>query len=533
MNEGTVTDAPDVVPTTRRAERVADTSVRDDETMQIVCISRGSLSRGAELAEALARKLGYAVLSREDLIEAATAEGIQVGKLEMSMMKPHTFTERLARERDLYLAFSTAYLCDRLQEGPLVYHGRTGHLLLRSVSHVLRVRVVADDEYRVAATMAKLGLDRARAVQYLAEVEEDRRAWVRSMYGVSWEDASQYDVVLNVERMNVDNAATALLGMTRLPDFRMTPASRRAMEDLHLGARTRLRLARDRRTSRYDLSVRAHGGLVSVTYLPHDMEVAEEIPRILEGLEGMREVRVSVAGTTILWIQEAFDPAQETFSEIVELARRWSAAVELLRFVPSGEDSEPQVGSLTLPPDPAVEGGIQEDQPDEVVDDGGLKETLDELARVGMAGSGRYVHAGRGSLLASCCSTVPPSLAVVGDVYLSKDPGARVRLVRELQEAVADRLRIPVVTPDELRGRYMFGRRDLVRLLGFLAVVVALYVAVFTHQEPVLRFLKGDWTGAGGLSAWVVAVAVFLFVPIVAYVYGGVAGSLMKLIQMD
>ncbi|MGD8322700.1 MAG: cytidylate kinase family protein, partial [Gemmatimonadota bacterium] len=74
------------------------------ERMQIICVSRGSMSRGKELAEALASKLGYLVLSREDLIEAAIEEGIQVSKLETSMMNPRAFTERLARERDHYLA---------------------------------------------------------------------------------------------------------------------------------------------------------------------------------------------------------------------------------------------------------------------------------------------------------------------------------------------------------------------------------------------------------------------------------------------
>ena len=114
--------------------------------MQIICVSRGSLSRGREVAELLARKLDYAILSREDLIEAAVKEGIQVGKLETSTMKPRAFTERLARERDHYLAFSTSYLCDRILEGPLVYHGRTGHLLLPGVAHVLRIRVVENVE---------------------------------------------------------------------------------------------------------------------------------------------------------------------------------------------------------------------------------------------------------------------------------------------------------------------------------------------------------------------------------------------------
>ena len=75
--------------------------------MQVICISRGTLGPGKELAELAAKKLDYACLSREELIEAATKEGIQVGKLEMAMVKPRAFSERLAIEREHYLAFCT------------------------------------------------------------------------------------------------------------------------------------------------------------------------------------------------------------------------------------------------------------------------------------------------------------------------------------------------------------------------------------------------------------------------------------------
>ena len=67
--------------------------------MQVICISRGTFSGGKELAERLAEKMDYACLSREELIEAAIKEGIQVGKLEMAMIKPRIFSERLALER--------------------------------------------------------------------------------------------------------------------------------------------------------------------------------------------------------------------------------------------------------------------------------------------------------------------------------------------------------------------------------------------------------------------------------------------------
>ncbi len=498
---------------------------------QIICVSRGSLSRGKELAEHLARKLDYPVLSREDLIEEAIREGIQVGKLETSMMNPRAFTERLARERDHYLAFCTAYLCDRAMDGPLVYHGRTGHLLLRGISHLMRVRVVAEGEYRIAATMRKLNIGREQARRYLEAVEEDRRNWARAMYGVSWEDASQYDVIVNVERMSVENTAAALVGMSQLPDFQMTPASRKAMEDLHLGARARLRLARDARTARAGFSVRAHHGVLTVTYLPHDAEVARDIPQVLTGLDGMQDLRATMAATTILWVQETFDHGSETFQDVVEIARKWNAAVELVRYKPQGDEESPSEGVIEAEADTAVAG--IEDDVDAVADTSGLKATLDELARAGKAGGGRYVHGERRSLVASCCGSVSYSLVVLGNLFLGKDQAARVRFTRELQESLGSRLRVPVVTAAELKSQYLFGRRDVVRLVGYLALVVGLYLVVLTNQEPILTFLLGNWSGGGWTIRLIVAVAVFLFVPIVAYSYGSVARSVMKLIKME
>lgn len=501
--------------------------------MQIICVSRGALSRGKELAENLAEKLGYTVISRETLIEEATLAGVQVSKLETSMVKPQLFTERLARERDHYLAFSTAYICERALEGPLVYHGRTGHLLLRNVGHVLRVRVVADEEDRVAATMRDLGLDHEKARRYLADVEEDRRNWARAMYGTTGDDSSDYDVVVNVERMSVPNAAASLLGMCQLPEFQMTPASRRELEDLLLSSRARLLLAQDPRTNRFSFTVSAHHGALTVTYLPHDMEVASHIEPVLEPLEGVTDLAVTMASTTLLWVQETFDPETPTFRNVVEIARKWNAAVELVRYVAADEEVESptpaHAGAVSAPAMAEAVGGIEEDVEEEPVEEG-LESTQNELARLGLSGGARYVHGQRSSLVSTCCTGVPHSLVVIGDLFLDKNPAARTRLRREVRESIASRMRVPVVTADELRTEYLFGRRDAFRALGYLLVVILLYFLVFTNQLPILEFLVAE---GDVMARLLVAVVVFVFIPVVAWSYGTVAGSLMKLIKME
>ena len=61
---------------------------------------------------------------------------------------------------------------------------------------------------------------------------------------------------------------------------------------------------------------------------------AEFIPAALATVADISEVRSTMAETNILWVQERFDPASETFGEVVELATKWNAAVELLRLLP-------------------------------------------------------------------------------------------------------------------------------------------------------------------------------------------------------
>ncbi len=512
--------------------------------MQIICISRGTLSGGRQLAERLAEKLGYKCLSREQLIEAAISEGIQVGKLEMAMIKPGIFSERLALEREHYIAFTTSYICERAKEGPLVYHGRTGHLLLPGVRHVLRVRVVADRDYRIKAAMQQLGVDREKARRYLEEVDEDRRRWVHNLYGVSWEDTVHYDITINLEQLNVDNAASALTMMAQLPDFQMTPSSGKAMENLHVAARARLALARDERTYRTGFKVRADAGVVIVTYNPRDAKVAKDLPAVLKGLEGVKEIRGTMATTNILWIQENFSPGSESFKQVAEIATKWNAAVELVRFdsnngdIEAGEEQqegeiepqEAQINAAAPSGESVYNGGIEDDIEESAEeDDGGMKNTLEELARLGRSGGGRLVRGGQELLLNSLDRTVPYTLVVIGDVFLSKGHAARTRLTREFSSFLSDQIRAPVVTAEEIKRHYLFSKRDAFRSIGFLVFVILAYYLVFSHQEPILEFLAGEGWKTKTLSA----VAVFIVVPLIAYLYGNVTKAFLKLIKME
>ena len=506
--------------------------------MQLICISRGTLSGGKELATRLAAKLGYPCLSREDLVEAATKEGIQVGKIETAMMKLSPFSERLSLEKEHYLAFTTAYLCDRALGGPLVYHGRTGHMLLPSIGHILRVRVIADQEFRLRSVMRDLNLDRDKARRYLEQVDEDRHRWVRSMYGASWEDAARYDVIINLEHFNVENASAALTSISQLPDFQMTPAAKRAMEDLRLGSQARVLLARDDRTYNTNFTIRADKGIITVTYPPQDASLADVIPQVLQPLAGVQGIQTTLASSNILWIQENFDAASETFRDVAEIAVKWDAAVELLRF--SSEGGEDAIGGLAVPPEEGTApkqpvsreytGGIEEDVEESAHgDDGGMQSTIEELSRMGRSGGGRTIWGGQDDLVDTLNPKTLYTMVVVGDLFLSKGHAARVRMQRELRGLLADNIKAPVVGTDDLKPQFLFSKRDLIRLIGCLVLVVVIYFLAFTNQREVLSFISAtEWKGKV-----LAAIGVFLFIPIVAYSYGTVSRIFLKLIKIE
>ena len=219
--------------------------------MAIVTISRGTFSGGKALAERLAERLEYPCLSREEVLRNAAEEfGISQDGLSAAINEPPPFWQEVPGKRISYLKCVTAALVRHAGDGKLVYHGHAGHLLLSGISHVLRVRVIADMEFRIKAAMEQMNFGREDAALYIDKVDKERNRWTRFLYGMEWDDAALYDVVLNLQRLSVEGACETVVRMVELDDFESTPESQRALEDLALESTVWVALAKDERRAR-------------------------------------------------------------------------------------------------------------------------------------------------------------------------------------------------------------------------------------------------------------------------------------------
>ena len=204
--------------------------------MSIVAVSRGTFSGGEALARAVAERLGYRCISREELVAIAQAYGVPAAELTAAMEKRPSLLERVAGEHTVYLKFLRAALCEQARGDKLVYHGHLGQLLLPGISHVIGARVIAEVEFRLRSVQEQRQLTRKEALAYIEKVDKERREWTRFLFGVNWDDPHLYHVVLNLSRLTLDAACEAVAHLAERPEFQPTPASIKALEDLTLNS---------------------------------------------------------------------------------------------------------------------------------------------------------------------------------------------------------------------------------------------------------------------------------------------------------
>lgn len=485
------------------------------------------------LSEALAKRLqdltGWPMLGRRVLLEEARKAGIKVGRLKTAVIKSIGPQEKLAREKDIYLAFITKRLCESVIDDKLIYCGRFGHLLCPGVSHRIRVGLTTPMHVRIKNVMEQLNLPREKAITYLEQIDADVAKWSKFIHReTAGQDPRYYDLCLNLQHINVEYAAEMIVQMAELPAFAATKESRRQLADQLLAARARLRLAANDQTKNAELGVRAKDGKLIVTYMPRQKVNEKIIKNALAGLEDCSEKLCTPAETSILWIQERFDPESEAFNQINQLAQRWGAAVELLRVVPAaGAEERPEPIKPAKTSDEYT-GGVEDDEPER--DDGGLTRTMDELIAEGRFAGARTIYGDKNDILDVGQEGGNYSLVVIGEMFLDKGHEARMRDTRELAIGIRDRFKVPVITSSEMQSRFLFGKRQMIKLVSYAALVAFIYLLVFKFQDPILSLLGGSlheqWK-------WLSSLAVGLFVPFVAYCYSTVTGLLLKAVGID
>jgi cytidylate kinase len=259
--------------------------------MAIITISRGSYSRGKEIAEAAAARLGYECISRDLLLEVSKEHNIPELKLVHAIHDAPGILERLNRKEEKYIAFIKSALLNRLKEDNIVYHGLAGHFFVKDVPHALKVRVLADMEDRVRLEMERKSIDADKARRILEKDDEERRKWSQRLYGIDTADPSLYDLVVHIKQLTVDDAVDMICDCVSKEQFKTTPESQRMIEDLALSAAIHKALM----DVGPDIMVRVDNHIAFIeteAAISAEKRFVEEIREVTETFEGISDVKI-------------------------------------------------------------------------------------------------------------------------------------------------------------------------------------------------------------------------------------------------
>ncbi len=258
--------------------------------MAIITISQGTFSGGRMLAEAVSGRLGYRCIDRGQVISKAARWGVSQEDLRTAIEKPPSFFGQSQHTKYVYLAFIQAALTQEARAGNMIYHGLGGQMLLGKGQHVLRTRIIAPMEFRIPLVEYRRQCSRKEAVAYIERMDEERRKWMRFLYGVDWTDSSLYDAVFNLEQMTLVEACDAICALAQSACFKSTPETQADLDNLALSSWVKASLAMSSDTSGLEFEIAADAGSVSIKGGIDKPGQTEQIRSIVEKIPGVRKV---------------------------------------------------------------------------------------------------------------------------------------------------------------------------------------------------------------------------------------------------
>ncbi len=202
----------------------------------LITITRQYASGGSQVAEAAARGLGWTVIDNEFVDEVARRAGLPPAEVAQREERAPGLLERLARtlaggspelfitesavsdaERDerTIVRISERIIHEAATIGRVVLVGRGAQAILAERPDALHVYLVASKPWRVRLAVEKLGVDAAKAEKELEETDRRRDQYTKTYYNRTRQDPTNYDLVVNAERLGFEGAAALVVAEVR------------------------------------------------------------------------------------------------------------------------------------------------------------------------------------------------------------------------------------------------------------------------------------------------------------------------------
>lgn len=186
----------------------------------VITISSEPGSGGRILARGLAKRLKVDLFDRDivkEIAESVHISGAVIETMEKERLSGiKDFISSLVNDRYLwpgvYLDHLMRVVAAIASHGNAIIVGRGANFLIPPEDR-LSVRVIAPLETRVKNVAKEFGVTREEAKRRVINRENRRSAFIRQSFHADVADPRKYDLVINTQKLNLDAAVGAVIGM--------------------------------------------------------------------------------------------------------------------------------------------------------------------------------------------------------------------------------------------------------------------------------------------------------------------------------
>ncbi|RJP93761.1 MAG: response regulator [Desulfobacteraceae bacterium] len=263
--------------------------------MSIISIFSGTYCNSETIVEKCAAQTGFRLLDDQMMAaEAGRISGLSDRKIKGAFSARTSIFNQFTHEKERSIAYLRLALAGMIGTDNLIIDGATGLLIPDTISHVLRVCIIADMKARLLTAQQQEKVSEKEAAALIRKHDENRAAWVNTLRRVNdpW-SPSLYDIIIPSDKIPMEEAIRLISQHAASDVVQMTDRSRQAISDFQLAARAGEALA----NAGHDVTTAAKNGTVTITINKHVLMLSrleEELKQIVEKIPGVKAVETRV-----------------------------------------------------------------------------------------------------------------------------------------------------------------------------------------------------------------------------------------------
>jgi len=207
---------------------------------RVISVARQVGAAGEEVAHAAGKLLDFRVIDYQVIQRAAQEAGVSPETVSEAEHTPSLMTrilEALARNPSMpvaawadpmpltnspmytsmdYRRFVEEIIRDVAEHGDCVIVGHAAAVILRDRVDTMRVLVTGSLQFRTRRIMAAMGVDEKTALKTVERTDAERSDYFRRFYDTGFLTPCAYDLCINTDHLNPDQAADLVVAAARL-----------------------------------------------------------------------------------------------------------------------------------------------------------------------------------------------------------------------------------------------------------------------------------------------------------------------------